>query len=84
MATDPFDACPDNTSHWAWPPDLNNNTTVNILDIALFKPVIGSDLGGPDLRDRNYDRRYDFNADTKVNILDVVLPKPHMGTSCTQ
>jgi hypothetical protein len=84
MATDPFDACPNDFSHWAWPPDLNNNTTVNILDIALFKPVIGSDLGGPDLRDRNYDRRYDFNADTKVNILDVVLPKPHMGTTCTQ
>jgi hypothetical protein len=63
----------------AWPPDMDNNTEVDVLDILLYKPVIGSKLGV----DVNYDRRYDLDANAEVNVLDVLLYKPLISTSCT-
>jgi hypothetical protein len=73
IGTDPVDACPDDANDDAWPPDLNNNASVNILDVLLYKPV----LGAP------YNPRFDLNADQKVSILDVLLYKPVLGASCT-
>jgi len=79
MRTDPLNACPLDAYHDAWPPDMDNNTEVNILDVLRYKPVIRSKLGV----DVNYDRRYDLDANGEVNILDVLLYKQVMRTSCT-
>jgi hypothetical protein len=73
IGTDPADACPDDPSDDAWPPDINNDRSVNILDVLLFKgPISGA-----------YDSRYDLNADSAINILDVLLYKPLIGMACT-
>ncbi len=83
--TDPLDDCPERTGtpgrcpgadcdgHDAWPPDLDVNMNVNILDVLQYKPA----LAGP------YDARFDLNADIVVNILDVLMYKPVLNTSCT-
>ena len=73
VGTDPADGCPDDGSHDAWPPDIDNNARVNVLDILLFKPA----FSGP------YDPRYDLNADQAINVLDTLLYKPLLGASCT-
>jgi len=73
VGTDPDDACPDNPSDDAWPPDMDKDARVTILDVLMHKPK----LSGP------YDRRYDLNTDGSVNILDVLLYKATLGMSCT-
>jgi DMSO/TMAO reductase YedYZ molybdopterin-dependent catalytic subunit len=85
VATDAGDACPDvvGTSGLCpgqscdgddcWPPDLDVNRAVDVMDILLFKPV----LSGP------YDRRYDLDASGEVDVLDILLYKAFVGTSCT-
>jgi outer membrane protein assembly factor BamB len=83
MGTDSLDACPDNTSDDALPPDIKNDRKVNILDVGKFRPVIGSELGGSGPNDYNYDRRYDLKDDAKINILDVTKIRPYMGQTCT-
>jgi len=76
VGTDPIDACPDNSSHDAWPPDTNVDTWADILDVLLFKPVIMTSVPpGP--------ARFDLNADGKIDILDVLLYKPIIMTQCT-
>jgi len=78
LGTDPVDACPDSPSDDAWPPDIDRDTRVSILDVLLFKPVMSSAVC-----DARYNRRFDFTADGNVNILDVLLYKPVLGASCT-
>ena len=78
VGTDPLDACPDNHSDDAWPPDINSDTWANILDVLLFKPVIMTCLGNP-----AYDPRFDLNADECIYITDVLLYKPVIMTQCT-
>lgn len=74
IGTDPLDACPDDPSDDAWPPDINNDGAVNVLDIYLYKgPIYGS-----------YDRRFDLNADGGVNVLDLWMYRSVIGMSCTQ
>lgn len=68
MGTDIFDGCPDSTSDPALPPDMNNNTTVNIGDVIMYIPSILTTSGV----DPGYDRRYDMTADLKVDIGDVL------------
>jgi len=84
MGTDPLDACPDDTNDDAWPPDVQNDGEVDILDVLRFKPVLGSILGGSGPQDHKYNRRYDLNADGQIDILDVLMMKPHIGGICTQ
>jgi hypothetical protein len=85
VGTDPFDACPDDLSDDAWPPDFNggmgcgaHDGQINLLDVLCFRPVILSDLGDP-----NYDPRFDLNADGSINLLDVLLFRPVILTACT-
>jgi hypothetical protein len=89
IGTDPADACPDwNGSQCpgptccpgsacdgddVWPPDLDVNTQITLLDVLWYKPK----LTGP------YDPRYDLNGDVDVTILDVLLYKPFINKSCT-
>jgi hypothetical protein len=80
MNTDPKADCPVTTSHKAWPPDFDNNKTINILDIVqLTPPTFGAVKGV----DPEYTDRKDLNADTVINILDIVkLTPPQFGTGC--
>jgi len=73
LGTDAFDACPDDSTDDAWPPDINKDKAVNMLDILLYKPK---------LPPAPYDRRYDLNADARVSILDVLLYKPFLEKTC--
>jgi len=73
IGTDWLDCCPDNPSDDAWPPDINMDTSANILDVLLYKrKLIGS-----------YDRRYDLDASGAVNAVDVLPYKEWLGNSCT-
>jgi hypothetical protein len=65
MATDPLDAC--SPPEDAWPPDINSDTWVDIVDVLQFLPHLNSVIGEP-----NYDGRFDMNADSHVDILDVL------------
>jgi hypothetical protein len=78
IGTDPLDNCTDQPGdNDAWPPDINRDTHVDILDVLLFKPVLGSQAGEP-----SYNRRFDLNTDSAIDILDVLLYKPIIGTQC--
>ncbi len=72
IRTDPLNACPLDAYHDAWPPDISNDGSVDILDVLRYKPVVRG----------LYDRRYDLNADGNGDILDVLLYKPLINTSC--
>jgi putative hemolysin len=73
VGADPDDACADDPSDDAWPPDINNDTEVDIFDVLLYKPKLTG----------RYDCRYDLNADTSVDIYDVLMYKQFLHTSCT-
>ncbi|MCH8345839.1 MAG: hypothetical protein IIC87_02795 [Chloroflexi bacterium] len=85
MTTDPLEACPNNSSHDAWPFDTNKDKMVTILDLlgasASFKISFGSSDGEP-----NYNPRFDFNADGSVEIIDLLGTgksfKTSFGKSC--
>jgi hypothetical protein len=61
-----------------FPPDFNDDRSVNNLDADHFKPVINSTVGDP-----HYNVRFDLNADGVVNILDVGKLKPLNGKTCS-
>jgi plastocyanin len=50
IGTDPLDACPDNTSDNAWPPDINNDRLITFGDIGLLTGIFGQ-TGPPARRD---------------------------------
>jgi hypothetical protein len=74
IRTNPLGYCPLDAYDDAWPPDINNNREVNVLDVVRFI--------GP-LHGAAYDRRYDLKPDGKIDILDVVMYIPVLGESCT-
>jgi hypothetical protein len=74
----------------AWPPDFNDDETVNILDIyRLTPPVFNSSRdpnGDGDFSDAdpNYTTRKDFNGDGAINIVDVFkMTPPVFNSTCT-
>lgn len=73
IGTDPSVACDDGLGLPDWPPDFNDDKTVNILDVLQFKPVFGAPSA-----------RHDLDASGgNVNILDVLQLKPVFNQSCT-
>jgi hypothetical protein len=57
----------------AWAPDMNDDGTVNVLDIYRYRgPIYGE-----------YDCRYDLNTDGAVNVLDLWVYRSVLGMSCT-
>jgi hypothetical protein len=55
----------------AWPPDFNDNRSVEASDLlgagTSFKRSLGSSIGDP-----NYNRRFDFNANATVDVNDLL------------
>ncbi len=79
IGTDPSDDCPDGTWDDAWPPDINNDTVVDIFDVLMYRGKIGYCQPDP-----GYDSRYDLNADGCVDIFDVcVYTNEDMNKTCT-
>ena len=78
IGTDPFDNCPDNRSDAAWPWDINNDKSCNILDVSMYRGHLDCSVG-----EACYENRFDLKIDGEVNILDVSLFRGHIMTSCT-
>lgn len=85
IGIDPLVSCPDtpdanDEADDKWPPDFNDDQTINILDVVqLTPPVFGSQKG-----DEYFERRKDLNPDGTINILDIVLVTPPVfGSSCS-
>ena len=78
VRTDQQDACPDDPNDNAWPPDLNNDTAVNILDALLFRGRIMSVLGDP-----GYEERFDLSFNGSIDIVDVITMRPFIMTTCS-
>jgi putative hemolysin len=77
MGTDPLDACPDNPSDDAWPPDVNRDTRANVGDLLAFVPRLLTRVG-----DALYSPRFDLNVDGRVNVGDILICAPVLLTSC--
>jgi hypothetical protein len=89
MNTDPIGACPENNARESWPADMDNNKTINLLDLVLggFKAAFNTDMNDP-----LYDRRVDLENSGSapggakdINLLDLVLGgfKAAFNTSCS-
>ena len=77
VGTDPVDPCADDALDAAWPPDFDNNTSVNIIDALHFGPVISSRPG-----DDQYDQRFNLDAAGYINVIDVLMLGPVIMQSC--
>ena len=66
IGTDPMDNCPDNTSDNAWPPDINNDGTVDILgDITVLSGEFGTTVPPSPTR-------HDIAPATPDGVIDVI------------
>jgi len=75
--TDSLDACPDNPTDDAWPPDVNMDTAVDIFDAITFLAAFPSAQGEP-----NYSQRLDFNPDGVIDIFDMLIFLDHFPGAC--
>jgi hypothetical protein len=78
LGTDPVDDCPNNTSHAAWPPDMDNNKTITVVgDVLRFVGHIGANPSSPNFR------RLDLNADGFIGVVgDVLIYRGKIGARC--
>ncbi len=78
IGTDPNDPCANtpaanDEADDRWPPDFDDNKTVNIVDVLQLKPVFGTPSA-----------RHDLDASGgNINIVDVLKIKPVFNGSCT-
>jgi hypothetical protein len=79
VGTDPLDACPDNRSDAAWPPDFNNDRKVDFRDAVAPVVRLGSKQG-----DWRYSPRYDLDADGRIGWQDAVILGRYLGATCAQ
>jgi hypothetical protein len=85
MGTDPNWECPattagDDETVDSWPPDFNDDTFVDILDVSrMAAQRFGSGRGDPD-----YDPRYDLNGDGFIDITDYGAVNGRFGQHCTR
>src|SRR3990172_2831022 len=83
LGTDPNQACSLTTdlndeNPDPWPPDFDDNQTLNIAALVPFKTAFGA----VDPSDPAYSARYDLNMNGAVNIADLVPFKPFFEMSC--
>lgn len=79
IATDTLAACSSTYLLDAWPPDVNRNNKVDIMDILIIKPSFNATFGASPM----YLKRLDLNADGSIDIFDVLRFKPVFGNTCT-
>jgi hypothetical protein len=85
VGTNPLDPCANTTTvndeeDDKWPPDFDDNRTVNILD------VVKGFTGRMDVCQGNplYLQRSDLNADTCITMDDVNIMQPYIGKTCSE
>ena len=79
VGTDPWDACRDNPTDDAWPPDVNMDGVVDITDAGTFLKAFPSAQGNP-----NYSKRQDMAAnDGVIDIIDAGTFLLHFPGTCT-
>jgi hypothetical protein len=80
LGTDPLDACPDDPSDPAWPPDIDNDGAISITyDVFAFNGRIGATPGSP-----AWWQRLDLDGDGVISITgDVFLYRTKIGWTCT-
>jgi hypothetical protein len=76
LGTDPLDACPDNPSDDAWPPDLTVDTWCDVGDILMFRPYIMTSVPPSPAR-------YDLVIDHSIDVGDILMMGPFMLTTCS-
>jgi Thrombospondin type 3 repeat len=79
--TDPADNCPDNATDAAWPPDINNDTFVDVIgDMAVVSNNFGQSVPPAPAR-------YNIAPDPPDGFIDVIGDLARMaglfGASCT-
>jgi bacillolysin len=79
IGTDPLASCPAQLSDDAWPPDVDNNAVVNVLDLS----TMGGSPFGADSGEPSYWNRVDITADGTINVLDLSTLSAFFGFSCT-
>ena len=78
--TDPLDGCPDDLSDDAWPPDINMDAVVDVVDVVLFLNAFPSAQGSP-----NYSGRLDMAENNAViDVIDAVAFLVHYPSACTK
>ncbi len=78
IGTDPQVACGVTAQgKGAWPPDANNDKTINSTDLFLISQHYGPKTSP------NYVARYDVNADGTINSLDYQIIASRFGKKCT-
>ena len=73
IGTDPNVACDDDMGLPDWPPDFDDNKTIDIVDVLALKPVFGTPSARHDLDGSGGD----------IDIVDVLALKPVFGQDCT-
>ncbi len=83
MGTDPNDNCPDNTSHDAWPPDIDNDRIVGVFDILSMSAALN--VGAVWGVDPEFRFRYDLDADKVIGVFDILTMSVELnaGATCT-
>jgi hypothetical protein len=82
LGTDPLDSCNNGSEVVdAWPPDMNMDRSVNVLDVFPMFSGWVQPVEPPPAVDAG--RRYDLNADGWINVLDVFLTFPPWLNTCT-
>lgn len=74
IGTDPTKACGVD----AWPPDVDGDGAVSILDLTRIASAYGSKVG-----DANYNKRYDMDADGAISILDLSRAAEYFTSLCS-
>jgi len=84
IGTDSLDACPDNSSDDALPPDINNDGIVQGFDALFLRAAIGAQYGGANYElDRLYNRRLDLDLNGFIQGMDALYIRPQIGQICT-
>ncbi len=73
IGTDPTNSCGVN----AWPPDIDNDGIVNIIDIARISRLYDTHIG-----DGRYNKRYDLNADGVIDRTDLDIVGSYFLKKC--
>jgi len=83
IGTIPTDGCPATSAlndepTDAWPPDFNDDQSVNIFDVNILRPAFFSTGPNPP-----YQARLDISPNNSIDIIDVNRLRPYFFTSCT-
>jgi hypothetical protein len=73
IGTDPNGSC----GPGAWPPDINGDGIVGLLDLAGYSAFFNSTT-----LPRPYNARYDLNTDGRISLSDITTFSSFFGKSC--